>query len=709
MEPNGTNGTDGMAGAILERVDERTTFWVLTMLATYVGTLVLGTLILSYGPKACQAFRMKWKKRPEALLRSGDVPATLHGQPQDAPDGLGTEDIDTRVPPIGTDAESGKSPGNKLNQKRAVQAAFLATCAACMAATALSMANGHLSKDTGLSWEGYATLCGLACMWQLAQACMAAWQLPERRQYGVTAFTEGTVTGMLPFLSDSFDTLKDSLFGGLCLQSQSGLTQALGVVAWLYLIAFHLVLLRRARFLAELGKNYLAIFLAPTQAKKPQSGASTQTDGTQDAQQRPSSCASCVQKAKNILLPMAYAQVAPTKQWLLVIENAPQALMAITYLHLEGGGLLVAMLNLAIPLVQVLGSFVLRPILRPMVAPWYATQLDAAAADSNLLLMKRLFLEADFHNDRGFFVLVTKQSDLLSVFCKMFPDSPDLAASMTRPDHNLKSYILALSINRLALRDHLDGSVSEEQLRLFMQKFPWLSGVALMDLKSGGRELAGVLGLCTDLRFLSLKGIALTREGAEAIVKAVADMPLESLVLRSNKIANIEALAAAVKRMTSLKRLDLSDNPLEPGGAKALAEGLRGHRALVFLCLCDIPCGDAFAEALELSTMRVLRSLRLAGSKLTDEGAKALAQHCKGHGALLFFWLERNEIGDVGAQALAETVPTMTALRGMELNDNKIWADGQEALRAAERAHRGRRLRRRRLQILMGGQEKSTE
>ncbi|CAE7697622.1 NLRC3 [Symbiodinium sp. CCMP2592] len=389
--------------------------------------------------------------------------------------------------------------------------------------------------------------------------------------------------------------------------------------------------------------------------------------------------------------------------------GSPQALMAIAYSHLEGGSLLVALLNLAIPLVQVLGSFVLCPILRPMVAPWYATQLDAAAADSNLLLMKRLFLEADFHNDRDFFVLVTKQSDFLSVFYKMFSDSPDLASM--RGDDTLESFIEALSTNRLKLANGLlvEHTLSEGQLRLFMQKFPWLGAVCFLGCTIDGQELAGVLGLCTDLRHLELFNIALTSEGAEAIVKAVADMPLESLDLPQNEIANIEALAAPLKRMASLKELDLRNNPLEPGGAKALAEGLRGHRALVDLGLCDIPCGDAFAEALELSTMRTLRILWMSDSKLTDEGAKALAQHCKGHGALERLWLTSNEIGDVGAQALAEAVPTMTALGKLDLDNNKIQADGQEALRAAEQAHRGWRLRRPGLEISLDSQEKSTE
>ena len=87
------------------------------------------------------------------------------------------------------------------------------------------------------------------------------------------------------------------------------------------------------------------------------------------------------------------------------------------------------------------------------------------------------------------------------------------------------------------------------------------------------QELAGLLGLCTDLRHLVLVNMGLTSESAEArckggggqvhggawscivfwrdvcarcmlkrqaVVKAVADTPLETLTFVDNKIANIE-------------------------------------------------------------------------------------------------------------------------------------------------------------------------
>ena len=39
--------------------------------------------------------------------------------------------------------------------------------------------------------------------------------------------------------SDFYDTLKDVIFGALCLQSEHLMIQILGVVSWLYLFLFH--------------------------------------------------------------------------------------------------------------------------------------------------------------------------------------------------------------------------------------------------------------------------------------------------------------------------------------------------------------------------------------------------------------------------------------------------------------------------------------
>ena len=44
---------------------------------------------------------------------------------------------------------------------------------------------------------------------------------------------------MAPIISDFYDTLKDVIFGALCLQSEHLMIQILGVVSWSYLFLFH--------------------------------------------------------------------------------------------------------------------------------------------------------------------------------------------------------------------------------------------------------------------------------------------------------------------------------------------------------------------------------------------------------------------------------------------------------------------------------------
>ena len=45
---------------------------------------------------------------------------------------------------------------------------------------------------------------------------------------------------MAPIISDFYDTLKDVIFGALCLQSEHLMIQILGMVSWLYLFLFHI-------------------------------------------------------------------------------------------------------------------------------------------------------------------------------------------------------------------------------------------------------------------------------------------------------------------------------------------------------------------------------------------------------------------------------------------------------------------------------------
>ena len=93
---------------------------------------------------------------------------------------------------------------------------------------------------TGLDWEVYLIL---FCCVGLALLCQAVWAVARLKpgdRFDSTAFAVSAFTSMAPIISDFYDTLKDVIFGALCLQSEHLMIQILGVVSWLYLFLFHI-------------------------------------------------------------------------------------------------------------------------------------------------------------------------------------------------------------------------------------------------------------------------------------------------------------------------------------------------------------------------------------------------------------------------------------------------------------------------------------
>ena len=199
----------------------------------------------------------------------------------------------------------------------------------------------------------------------LIQAGVLAVQLEPGRGYSFTSFGEAMLGGIAPFIADSFDTLEDTLFGGFCfLLEKSGL-HVLGGISWAYLALFHVCLMFQDRFLAEMFSNHLSVFALATQDLKSKSAGLSHTE-----------------KAMALI----GKQLARTKRQLLLVENIPQAGFAIMFLAVEGGSVVVALLNLAIPALQVLVSVCFYGRVQKRLAGWYAQRLDAAVDDGDAVL-----------------------------------------------------------------------------------------------------------------------------------------------------------------------------------------------------------------------------------------------------------------------------------------------------------------------------------
>eukprot|EP00435_Cladocopium_sp_Y103_P064987 s677_g26.t1 len=131
------------------------------------------------------------------------------------------------------------APLSHGSQLRLVMLSFAGTVLLSLAATLWSLETGRLSKTIGLDWEIYLVLFCCAGASLIVQALLAVRWLKAGDSFDWTAFAVASFSSMAPFISDQWDTLKDLIFGGLCLQSQHWFMKIVGVLSWSYLLAFH--------------------------------------------------------------------------------------------------------------------------------------------------------------------------------------------------------------------------------------------------------------------------------------------------------------------------------------------------------------------------------------------------------------------------------------------------------------------------------------
>ena len=206
-----------------------------------------------------------------------------------------------------------------------------------------------------------------------------AW-LKAGDRFDATAFAVASFSSMAPFLSDQWDTLKDIIFGGLCLQSQHVFMKIVGVLSWSYLLAFHAFFfllqyvgeVRAPNWFNELATSHLSVLLTAPKVQGEWSGGCWE----------------------GIILPTIYRQVTNSKRHHLLIENVPQALMSALFLAFEGRSIFVTVLNLVVPWVHiVLASALFKPV-RAAAIPALGKRLNRAMKSGNYVAAKALWEEA---------------------------------------------------------------------------------------------------------------------------------------------------------------------------------------------------------------------------------------------------------------------------------------------------------------------------
>ncbi|CAM4815343.1 unnamed protein product [Rotaria magnacalcarata] len=109
---------------------------------------------------------------------------------------------------------------------------------------------------------------------------------------------------------------------------------------------------------------------------------------------------------------------------------------------------------------------------------------------------------------------------------------------------------------------------------------------------------------------------------------------------------------------------------------------LRNNNALTHLYLSSNQIGDAGAQSLAdaLRENKTLTELNLRANEIGDAGAQSLADALRKKKTLNELDLSYNQIGDVGAQSLANVLRENKTLTNLDLQHNRIGAAGAQSL-----------------------------
>ena len=213
----------------------------------------------------------------------------------------------------------------------------------------------------------------------------------------------------------------------------------------------------------------------------------------------------------------------------------------------------------------------------------------------------------------------------------------------------------------------------------------------------GAQHLAHALCVSTSVKTLKFSHNPLGDEGAKALAEMLGGNGAESSGTVNTTLEHVDIswchigpegaqhLAQALCINTSVKTLDLSSNPLNDAGAKAIAEMLGGNgvesSGTVNTTLEHVDLGGCsigrvgaqhLAQALRVNTS--VKTLELTHNSIGDEGAKAIAEMLGGNGAessgnvnitLEHVNLSLCSIGPVGAQHLAQALCVNTSVKTM--------------------------------------------
>ncbi|CAE6958684.1 ASB2 [Symbiodinium sp. CCMP2592] len=334
---------------------------------------------------------------------------------------------------------------------------------------------------------------------------------------------------LVPFLGEAFDSLKDSVLAAQAIASDTGWVRPIGWGALGYLWLLHIaILLPDMSSRLELCRGYLTLFFLK----------SNMGLGIEDGFWK---------KLRQKLLQLCYKQSTPTRRWSMLLEDAPQGIIASVISVADGLKPFTLVVNLIIPFVRLLLAWLFHDHVAWEVRDWLKNEvLDAYAAGvaqergwGGTILDLRELLRT----------LMLARSDEWNSWLQKGPPGRCEALQLDlRFDSELGRELRELSEARLAALQAPPGRLPRR---------------VVLDLKScdlGDEEcrvlcesLWQIAGGCEELE-LGLWDNAITAKGVEFLAQGLGEM----------------------KALTKLE-LHLSNNPkLGDAGCQALCRSLRG-------------------------------------------------------------------------------------------------------------------------------------
>jgi len=219
-------------------------------------------------------------------------------------------------------------------------------------------------------------------------------------------------------------------------------------------------------------------------------------------------------------------------------------------------------------------------------------------------------------------------------------------------------------------------------------------------MADGGQAMGSSLETNSTLQDLNLRWNRIGCGGDSGVESVANSLRINKVLLKLDMSVNelysegAIAFGAALAANHSLLDLNLERNEIGAAGAIAIAEALKCNMTLQRLVLSGNPMiGDkgmvAIGLSLAVNDESGLKDLELVGCGIGADGAHAISEALKSDGSSLSsIHLERNNIGAIGAAAIAIGLEQNISLQHLYLARNGLQGSGGKALAIALRKNK---------------------